>query len=207
MFFKGRRLFIFVTTLLALGAGSQYTITRQAINYPAVARAMSILPTMGTKDVTSLDTFQGQVIWKSYKRDGLYQLKRDLLYGKLFYPERDEYELFPPWAEPGAPVFTHYSEWDSKTGKNVEVMPKSIEEFNADPTKWGRVKGVIPKRTKIKMARVIFKQYFDSHRFYYIAIFVDGPFAGRPVLLNAILAAKEHYDSECLEEVGPDGQK
>lgn len=201
MFFKNRIHFIIGTILVALVALSPIG---QVLIFGVMMTVMSIIYS-DTEDVTTLDTFRGEDIWKSYKRDGIYQLKRDLLYGKLFAPQVDEHELFPPWGEPDFPPFTHYSEWDSHTLQTVEVMPKSIKEFHDEPTKWGRIKGVIPKGTKLRMVRVIFRQTIDYHDFYYIAVFVDGPFVGQPVLLNTIskddYSRTKSYDSNYLEQV------
>ena len=125
----------------------------------------------------------------------------------MFYRERDEDELFPPWAEPGEPRATRFfDEWNPKTRESVDLIPESIRAFNGDQPNWRRIKGVIPKGTKFKMARVAFRQFVDSHALYYIAIFVDGPFAGTAVVLNRIsspgdYASAQSYDSNYVEPV------
>lgn len=205
MFLKSRKLFIIVTLSVALGATGGCTEI-SATGTSLLALVLSVFVS-GTKDVTALDTFQGQNIWKSYKRDGVYQLKRDLLYGKVFDPGRDEYELFPPWAEQGTHGNKQHPEWDSKTGTAVQGTPMSFKEFHADPTKWGkRIKGVVSKGTKLKMERVIFEQNLNTHDFYYIGVFLDGPFVGKRVLLNVIsmpegIGVARAYDSDYLEQV------
>lgn len=200
MFLKSRKLLIIVTVFVSIEVMSGCS---SAIGFTLLEAVGSIIAA-DTEDVTALDTFHGEDIWKSYKRDGIYQLKRNLLYGKVFELNRDEYELFPPWNEHehGA---SRMGKWNSETGETVDFIPESIEAYNSDPAKWVDIKGVIPKGTKLRMAHVIFEQTIDTHEFYYIAIFVDGPFAGKPVLLtrmstNGFFSAQS-YNSYYLEQV------
>lgn len=198
----GRKLFIVVAAFVLLGGISACT-TINVITYSLMELFGSIMAS-DTEDVTALETFRGEDIWKSYRRDGIYQLKRSLLYGKVFYSIRDEYELFSPWAEPGAPKASRYAEWNAKKREAVDLIPETIKAFTDDPAKWDRIKGVIPKGTKLKMARVIFEQTFDAHYFWYIAVFVDGPFADKPVLLNRLSkdghSTAQSYNSDYLEQ-------
>src|SRR5207253_1354902 len=72
--------------------------------------AMALSATVGAlsvavhrdQDVTAMEAVEGQNIWRSYKRDAIYELQRNLLFGKIFEPGRDDNELFPPWGEAGA---------------------------------------------------------------------------------------------------------
>jgi TPR repeat protein len=154
------------------------------------------------QDVTAMDTVQGQDIWRSYKRDGIYELQRNLLFGKIFEPGRDENELFPPWSEPGAAKGRRlYAMWVPGTTEHIDLVPESIAAYNADPGGWGGIDGVIPKGTRLRMTRVIFAQTISVHHYYYIAVFIDGPFAGKLVLLNPISVGgfdAQSYDVEYL---------
>ncbi len=167
------------------------------------------------QDVTNGGYFHGEDIWKSYKRNGIYQLKRDLFYGRAFSPEyQDIYyegELFPPWGEPGEPRASRFVDRDSRTGRSFEVVPESIKAFNNNPKEWPHIKGVIPKGTRLRMWRVLLYKPLNlcpldrPARIYYIAVLMDGPFADRSVLLNRISAGGifdvNSVDSSYLEQV------
>lgn len=157
------------------------------------------------QDVTAMETVQGQDIWRSYKRDGIYELQRNLLFGKIFEVGRDENELFPPWGEPGAAKGRRvYAMWVPGTTDHIDLVPESIAAYNADPGGWGGIDGVIPKGTRLRMTRVIFVQTISVHQYYYFAAFIDGPFAGKLVLLNPISIGgfdAQSYDVEYLRPV------
>jgi hypothetical protein len=157
------------------------------------------------QEVTAVDTVQGQGIWRSYKRDGIYELQRNLLFGKLFEPGRGENELFPSWGEPGAAKGRRlYAMWVPGTTEHIDLVPESIAAYNADRGGWGGIDGVVPKGTRLRMTSVIFVQTISVHHYYYIAVFIDGPFAGKLVLLNPISVGgfdAQSYDVEYLRPV------
>lgn len=143
-----------------------------------------------TSDITKLSNYKGEDIWKYYQRNGIYRLKRELLFGKVFtIKARKEYELLPPCAEPGEPKATCL----------LHRMPKSISEYKSDPKKWQNIKGVVPKGTLLEMKKVIFEQFIDIHYFCYIGVFIDGPYKGEPVILGQ--CGKQGDNSENLELV------
>ena len=174
----------------------------------SVSLLWSVLRTPEAQDVTRTGYVNGGDVWKSYKRNGVYQTKRDLFYGRAFSPEYQEGELFPPWGEPGAPRATNYTNRDFKTGETFEVVPESIKTFNDHPREWRHIKGVIPKGTKLRTRRVLFSKTSNPDgidKIYYIAVFIDGPFAGKSVLLNRISTgdndSAQSVDSSYLEQV------
>jgi hypothetical protein len=94
--------------------------------------------------------------------------------------------------------------WVPGTTEHIDLVPESIAAYNADPGGWGGIDGVIPKGTRLRMTRVIFVQTISVHHYYYIAVFIDGPFAGKLVLLNSISVGgfdAQSYDVEYLRPV------
>jgi len=139
-------------------------------------------------DVTRYDVYQGHTIWQSYSRDAVYQLRSDIFYGKLYSNALNLDELFRPAALVG-------------------TVPKSIDAYRADPTKWPNTKGVVPAGAKLRVLRIMYMQNLNIHDFYYIASFDDGPIAGQEVVINDIsisnggLGNPRLYDSQLLERV------
>jgi hypothetical protein len=196
MFVKNRRLFIIVAVLVLLGISSGCA-TLSAIGLTGVVLVGQTLVS-DTEDVTAMDSFQGVDIWKSYARNQVYQLKHDLFYGKVFITTFDEDELILPKSG--------FFGWDSETGQPVAV-PGSIEAYKADPKKWVPIKGIIPSGTRLKMERVIYNQDINTHEYYYFAVFVDGPIAGKSILLNSISINKgsggSYVNPDLLERLNP----
>ncbi len=158
-----------------------------AMSVSGLAGAGQVM-TSRSKDVSRYDVYKGHAIWQSYSRDAIYQLKSDIFYGKLYSNGLNLDELFRPAALVG-------------------TVPKSIDSYRADPTKWPSVKGVVPAGAKLRVRRIVYMQDLNIHDFYYIASFDDGPIAGQEVVINDIsisnggLGNPRLYDSQLLERV------
>jgi len=126
----------------------------------------------------------------------IHVLKRDLFFGRMFFRDREP-EIFPPWSEPGYARATRFGEWNNQTRQTIDLLPSSIAEYRINPGKWPRVIGVVPTGTRFKLARVTVEQEFEYHAYYYYGEFLDGPYAGKTVLLNDIWPrAGEYIDSK-----------
>jgi hypothetical protein len=149
-----------------------------------ISRAADIpLMPPSSHDWSSLQAIEG----------GKYRLKRDLFLADIhLYQSKADLELLPPWAEPRAKRYSHFSEWDRKIG-NVEVQPSSIAQYRSDPLGWPHIHGVAPAGTRITLTRVERVQTFATHWDEYWALFVDGPFAGERFSLNNIWLDSEEY--------------
>jgi hypothetical protein len=158
----------------------------EAVSVSALAGAGQVM-TSRSEDITQYDVYQGHRIWQSYSRDAVYELKRDVFYGKG-YSSRFNLDAL---MRPAAPLRT---------------VP-SIDSYLADPTKWPSIKGVVPAGAKLRVRRVMYMQDLNVHDFYYIASFDDGPIAGQEVVINDIsisnggLGNPRLYDFELLERV------
>ncbi len=186
MFLKSQKLFIIVTAVVVCGVTSSCTYIEiiafslgEMVSYHTQYLYTRDENSVGWKDVTYQETFRGEAIWKGYKRGEIYQLKRN-----IFYAQFHENYLCPPWAEPGAPKIkaTLFAKLFSDPTHYINSIPKSIKAFNADPAKWPSIKGVIPQGTKLMMRRVIFQSLCPHDVFHYVALFIDGPFAGKKKL-------------------------
>jgi hypothetical protein len=175
------------------------------------ALVLSISGCTYEKDVTALDTFRGQNIWKSYKRNAIYQLKEDLFYG-LTSPASGIHELIPPYGSP-ATIALHARhsyrdvawQYDPKTHKTIEIIPKTIEDFNLNPARFENIKGVVPRGVRLRMQRVTTYYHSAPWDLHYVGVFMDGPFAGKPVNLDVISEGSRQeakgVDPDFLEEV------
>jgi hypothetical protein len=108
------------------------------------------------QDITSEDVYQGEALWMSYRRDAVYELKRDLFYGKKYSNGLGLDDLIKP-------------------GDGLNTIPMSIESYLANPAGWTAIKGVVPAGTKLRVSRVLYIADLNLHDFYYVGLFVDGP--------------------------------
>ena len=202
---KPRKLLISIIVFIVLGVISQFTIIGQTVTYSIMSVVISIIA-RDKQDITAQDEFQKAKIWKSYKRNGVYQLKRDLFYGKIEYTSLSKNnELFPPWGEPGKKPFTRYMSRDEKTHRNIDLNPESIYIYNQNPSQWEHIKGVVTKGTRLKLTQVVYEKSIDFQDFYYIAKVINGSFEGESVILNSISLGRyceaRSIDSEYLDEI------
>lgn len=213
MLLKTRKLFILVMTFVLLGIISSCQIM-EGIGYMSMESVASI--TEGDmEDVTKLDTFRGENIWKSYKLGGVYRLQHDLYYGKVCFSYMWDYGLFPKYSEPGKPITSSMPESEQKTNEVAYYLPKLNGKCQNDPGV-SNIKGIVPKGTFLKavgvrlyiegipnliempfrlMRKMVFWSTTGDDYFVYYARFVDGPFAGEIAFINPI-STGYHYTAQ-----------
>ena len=161
------RIAIALLSSVGISGGCAVVDTTILSTQVAVGQAM----TSRQQDITGQDVYQGQALWESYHRDAVYEVKRDLFYGRKYLNGLGLDDLIKP-------------------GDSLTTIPKSIESYLADPARWPAIKGVVPAGTKLRVSRVLYMADLNMHDFYYVGVFDDGPISGREVLLNQLSLAR-----------------